>query len=124
VSLPAQIAAVKALEDPGYYAAKYEETRALRRQLIEMLKPLNWEIIPGVTNFVLCHLPENGPDADTLIARCRERGLFLRDVATMGTCFGNRAARIAVKDAETNRRMCGILMELKNSNQIAGGSTI
>jgi histidinol-phosphate/aromatic aminotransferase/cobyric acid decarboxylase-like protein len=124
VSLPAQIAAVKALEDPGYYAAKYEETHALRRQLIEMLKPLNWEIIPGVTNFVLCHLPENGPDADTLIARCRERGLFLRNVATMGTCFGNRAVRIAVKDAETNRRMCGILMELKNSNQIAGGSTI
>ena len=28
VSLPAQIAAVKALEDPGYYAAKYEETHA------------------------------------------------------------------------------------------------
>ena len=112
VSLPAQIAAVKALEDPGYYAAKYEETHALRRQLIEALKPLNWEIIPGVTNFVLCHLPENGPDADTLIARCRERGLFLRNVATMGTCFGNRALRIAVKDAATNRRMMEILREV------------
>jgi histidinol-phosphate/aromatic aminotransferase/cobyric acid decarboxylase-like protein len=124
VSLPAQIAAVKALEDPGYYAAKYEETHALRRQLIEMLKPLNWEIIPGVTNFVLCHLPENGPDADTLIARCRERGLFLRNAATMGTCLGDRAVRIAVKDAETNRRMVGILTELKTSNQIAGVSTI
>ena len=61
VSLPAQIAAVKALEDPGYYAAKYEETHALRRQLIEALKPLNWEIIPGVTNFVLCHLAGKRP---------------------------------------------------------------
>jgi histidinol-phosphate/aromatic aminotransferase/cobyric acid decarboxylase-like protein len=109
VSLPAQIAAVNALEDPGYYAAKYQETHALRRQLIELLEPLHWEIIPSVTNFVLCHLPENGPDADTVIARCRERGLFLRNVATMGTCFGNRAVRIAVKDAETNRRMSGIL---------------
>ncbi len=109
VSLPAQIAAVNALEDPGYYAAKYQETHALRRQLIELLEPLHWEIIPSVTNFVLCHLPENGPDADTVIARCRERGLFLRNVATMGTCFGNRAVRIAVKDAETNRRMGGIL---------------
>jgi histidinol-phosphate/aromatic aminotransferase/cobyric acid decarboxylase-like protein/N-acyl-L-homoserine lactone synthetase len=112
VSLPAQIAAVKALEDPGYYATKYEETHALRRQLIEALKPLNWEIIPGVTNFVLCHLPENGPDADTLIARCRESGLFLRNVATMGTCFGNRALRIAVKDAATNRRMVEIIFEV------------
>jgi len=109
VSLPAQIAAVKALEDPGYYAAKYEETHALRRQLIEALKPLNWEIIPGVTNFVLCHLPENGPDADTLIARCRERGLFLRDASAMGSQLGGRAVRIAVKDTETNRRMSGIL---------------
>ena len=117
VSLPAQIAAVKALEDPAYYAAKYQETRALRRQLIEMLKPLNWEIVPGVTNFVLCHLPENGPDASTMIARCRERGLFLRNVATMGTCFGNHAVRITVKDAETNRRMTRILTELIASSQ-------
>jgi len=112
VSLPAQIAAVKVLEDPGYYAAKYGETHALRRQLIEALKPLNWEIIPGVTNFILCHLPENGPDADTLAARCRERGLFLRNAATMGTCLGNRAMRIAVKDAETNRRIVNIIFEV------------
>jgi histidinol-phosphate/aromatic aminotransferase/cobyric acid decarboxylase-like protein len=112
VSLPAQIAAVNALEDPGYYAAKYEETHDLRRQLIELLQPLHWEIIPSITNFVLCHLPESGPDADTLIARCRERGLFLRNVDTMGTCFGNRAVRIAVKDAETNRQISRILTDL------------
>ena len=111
VSLPAQIAAVKALEDPGYYAAKYQETHALRRQLVEALKQLKWEIIPGVTNFALCLLPESGPDADTVITRCRERGLFLRNVGTMGTCFGGRALRIAVKDAETNRRMSKILLE-------------
>jgi histidinol-phosphate/aromatic aminotransferase/cobyric acid decarboxylase-like protein len=112
VSLPAQIAAVKALEDSGYYAAKYEETHALRWKLVEALRPLNWEIIPGVTNFVLCHLPENGPDADMLVARCRERGLFLRNVDTMGTCFGNRTVRLAVKDAETNRRMVRIIFEV------------
>jgi len=116
VSLPGQIAAVKALEDPDYYAAKYAETHVLRRQLVEALKPLNWEIISGVTNFVLCHLPDSGPDADTLIARCRERGLFLRNVATMGACFGHRALRITVKDAETNRRMAEILRELAAAN--------
>ncbi len=109
VSLPAQIAAVQALEDPGYYAAKYEETQVLRRQLMKALKSLDWEIIPSVTNFILCHLPENGPDAGTLIARCRDRGLFLRDAASMGSQLGDRAVRLAVKDAETNRRMMGIL---------------
>jgi histidinol-phosphate/aromatic aminotransferase/cobyric acid decarboxylase-like protein len=112
VSLPAQIAAVKALEDSDYYAARYEETHRLRRQLVEAFKPLNWEIVPGITNFVLCHLPENGPDADTLVARCRDRGLFLRNVSTMGTCFGHRAVRLAVKDAETNRRMVEIILEV------------
>ncbi len=111
ISLPAQVAAVKALDDPDYYAAKYQETHALRRQLAEWLKPLNWKIISGVTNFLLCHLPENGPDAESVVARCRERGLFLRNAATMGTVLGDRAIRIAVKDAATNRRMIEILRE-------------
>jgi histidinol-phosphate/aromatic aminotransferase/cobyric acid decarboxylase-like protein len=111
VSLPAQIAAAKALEDPAYYALQYEETHALRRQLIELLQPLNWEIIAGVTNFILCHLPEKGPDAVILIARCRERGLFLRDVSAMGAQLGDRAVRLAVKDAATNQRMVKIIRE-------------
>lgn len=112
VSLPAQVAAVKALEDPDYYAAKYEETHALRRQLIASLQPLGWDIVPGVTNFLLCHLPEDGPDAATVVAQCRERGLFLRDAATMGTQLGERTIRLAVKDAATNRRMVQILGEV------------
>jgi histidinol-phosphate/aromatic aminotransferase/cobyric acid decarboxylase-like protein len=109
VSLPAQVAAVAALEDAAYYAAKYAETRVLRRQLVESLAPLNWDIVPGAANFILCHLPESGPDADTVIARCRAQGLFLRNVASMGTIFDNRALRLAVKDADTNRRMVEIL---------------
>jgi histidinol-phosphate/aromatic aminotransferase/cobyric acid decarboxylase-like protein len=112
VSLPAQVAAVQALRDPHYYAAKYQETHALRRQLLEWLQPLGWEILPSVTNFLLCHLPEDGPDAATVVARCRERGLFLRDASTMGTQLGNRTLRIAVKDAGTNRRMVTILGEV------------
>src|SRR5712671_4348466 len=34
VSLPAQVAAVYALQDPGYYAARYAETGALREELV------------------------------------------------------------------------------------------
>ena len=111
ISLLAQVAAVKALEDPDYYDTRYEETHLLRRELVERLKPLNWEIISGTANFVLCHLSEDGPDAETLISRCRQRGLFLRNAANMGTALGDRAIRIAVKDAETNRRMVQILSE-------------
>jgi histidinol-phosphate/aromatic aminotransferase/cobyric acid decarboxylase-like protein len=112
VSLPGQVAAVEALKDADYYALRHRETHALRTELTAVLRALNWTVIPGMANFLLCHLPDNGPDAATMIARCRERGLFLRDASAMGSQLGNRAIRIAVKDAATNRRMIEILREV------------
>ena len=109
VSLPAQVAAVRALQDRDYYAARYAETTALRDQLVGQLHSLGLEIVPGIANFILCHLPSDGPDAATVVQRCRGRNLFLRDAAVMGLQLGRHALRIAVKDAETNRRMAGIL---------------
>ena len=109
VSLPAQVAAVKALRDPEYYERCYRETHSQRRELDENLRALGWDTVPGVANFILCHLPLRGFDAATVAARCRERGLFLRDVSAMGAQLGDRALRIAVKDRETNRRMVEIL---------------
>src|SRR5262249_55495321 len=100
VSLPAQVAAVLALQDPEYYAECYRRTRALRKELAEGLRALGrgLEVIEGVANFVLCHLPEGGPDAATLVSRCRPHGLFLRDAGAMGTRLGRHALRLAVKD--------------------------
>jgi len=112
VSLPAQVAAVRALQEPDYYAAKYRETHELRGQLIEGLRVLRWEAVPSMTNFLLCHLPADGPDAATVITRSRERGLFLRDPSNMGSRLGARALRVAVKDAATNQRMLKILAEV------------
>jgi len=109
VSLPAQVAAVKALQDPGYYAQRYHETHNLRRELSDELRALGLEMVPGIANFLLCQLPADGPDATAVTARCRERGLFLRDASSMGTQLGRRAVRIAVKDRETNQRIAEIL---------------
>jgi len=109
ISLPAQVAAVKALQDPGYYAARHEETRRLREQLLDLLRPLGLECVPSVTNFLLCHLPEDGPDAAAVVSRCREHGLFLRDAGLMGSQMGRHALRIAVKDAASNRRLAEVL---------------
>jgi histidinol-phosphate/aromatic aminotransferase/cobyric acid decarboxylase-like protein len=94
VGLPAQVAAVAALQDPEYYAARYAD---------------GWEIVRGVANFLLCHSPVDGPDAATLVQQCRERGLFLRDAGAMGRNLGTNTVRIAVKDAETNARMVKVL---------------
>ena len=109
VSLPAQVGAAKALQDPDYYALRYRETHELREELSGLLRSLGWKAVPGVANFVLCDLPDDGPDAATVTVRCREKGLFLRDASSMGTRLGRRAVRIAVKDRETNRRMLEIL---------------
>ena len=77
--------------------------------LSRWLAPLKWEIIPGQANFLLCHLPKDSPDAATLAAKCRQRGLFVRDAGVMGSQLGDRAIRLAVKNAATNRRMVKIL---------------
>ena len=112
VSHPAQIAATLALQSGDYYKSRYEETHALRNSMMEGLRNLGIrELIPGVANFILFHLPESGPDAGTLVKLCREKGLYLRDASEMGTRMGNRAVRIAVKDALTNQRMLKILSE-------------
>lgn len=110
VSLPAQVAAVAALQDPGYYKARYAQTHQLRQQLAERISSLEgWKSISGVANFLLCHLPRTGPSAAEIVECCRERGLFVRDAGAMGKCLGDRALRIAVKDASTNEQMIAIL---------------
>jgi histidinol-phosphate/aromatic aminotransferase/cobyric acid decarboxylase-like protein len=125
VGLLAQVAAVAALHDTGYYAARYAETHRLRNELAERLtEQTGWEVLPGVANFLLCELPENGPDAATVVKRCRARGLFLRDAGAMGRGLGKYAVRIAVKDAETNERMLRIISHtnnrlLSNSNPLS-----
>jgi histidinol-phosphate/aromatic aminotransferase/cobyric acid decarboxylase-like protein len=124
VSLLAQVAAVAALQDPEYYAARHAETRRLRGEFAERLSSATrWQVVSGVANFVLCHLPEDGPDAAAVVKHCRARGLFLRDAGAMGRRLGKHTVRIAVKDAATNARMLRIILGLNNrllsrSNQL------
>ncbi len=115
VGLPAQVAAVAALQDPDYYAARYVETHRLREALAEELSHFDgWEVLPGIANFLLCHLPAVGPTAAQIVKQCRTEGLFLRDVGAMGRNFGTHALRIAVKDAVTNQRMVAIMSSANN----------
>jgi histidinol-phosphate/aromatic aminotransferase/cobyric acid decarboxylase-like protein len=120
VSLPGQIAAVRALADPGYYAARWIETAHLREELAEGLRHATGaEVVPGVANFLLCHLPESGPGAADVVRECRERGLFVRDASSMGAGPGPHAVRVAVKDRATNARMLevfgGVVRRLRSA---------
>jgi histidinol-phosphate/aromatic aminotransferase/cobyric acid decarboxylase-like protein/predicted GNAT family N-acyltransferase len=104
VSLVAQVAAVRALEDPSYYAKRYAETRWLREKVIDGLRNFGiQEIVPGRANFVMFHLEEEHPAVESLVKESRESGVYLRDASSMGTHLGTRALRIAVKDNRSNQ---------------------
>ncbi len=119
VSLPAQIAAVIALKDNEYYEKCYKKTNAFREEFSkELMKITSIKIIPTIANFVLCYLPENGPNADIIVSKCKEEGLFMRDVSNMGTNFGTHTIRIAIKDRKTNHMIIKILKKVLISNSI------
>jgi histidinol-phosphate/aromatic aminotransferase/cobyric acid decarboxylase-like protein len=109
VSLPAQIAAVRALGDPSYYQARHTDTRQLREELRTSLQTLGLDVTPGCANFILGHLPTNGPTATEIVGRCRLKGVFLRDAGATSTVLGTRAIRVAVKDATSIRRIVDVL---------------
>jgi len=112
VSLPAQVAAVEALKDTPYYVAQYAETRRLRQQLRDALGNLGAvEVAQSCANFLLIDFPETGPEALSILERCRSQGLFLRDPSSMGGDLGPRTLRIAVKDEATNRKTVRILAD-------------
>jgi histidinol-phosphate/aromatic aminotransferase/cobyric acid decarboxylase-like protein len=119
VSLPAQLAAIRALADPEYYRRRYEETHRLREELAAALRRIEAieEVVDGVANFLLCHLAPGAIRAELLCDRCREAGLFLRDLRTMSSRSLPGAFRIAVKDRATNRRMVEIISRAARRRQ-------
>ena len=113
ISLPAQIAATYALQSKDYYDIKYKETHFLRGKLIEELKNIGIkEIIPGIANFIMFHLPDKKNTSDDIIEKCKKEGLFLRNVKGMGSDMGDYVIRIAVKDEKTNNKMIKILKKI------------
>lgn len=116
VSLPGQVAAVAALGDTAYYRARWGETHMLREELAADLRSrCGLQSLPGVANFVLCRLPDEGPSAAAVVAACRSRGVFVRDVGTMGAQLGDRSLRIAVKNRSDNRRIVDAVAAALNS---------
>ena len=113
VSLPEQLAAVMALQDTDYYRMRYAETCRLRESLASALSHVvGMDVVPSVGNYLLCHIPDDGPSAKSLLEACRKQGLYLRDAGITSPTLGDRAVRIAVKDAATNRRIVDILQRV------------
>jgi histidinol-phosphate/aromatic aminotransferase/cobyric acid decarboxylase-like protein len=112
VGLPAQVAAVRALEDAAYYEERYRSTHLLRGEMQQGLRRIGiHEIVPGEANFLMFHLDASQPAGAQVIERARCGGVFVRDVASMGSDLGLRALRIAIKDRASNERILQTLQE-------------
>jgi histidinol-phosphate/aromatic aminotransferase/cobyric acid decarboxylase-like protein/ribosomal protein S18 acetylase RimI-like enzyme len=105
VSLPGQVAAVRALADPAYYAGRWQHTGELREDLAGRLRALGLDVLPGSANFLLAHLPAGGPDAAAVTARCRARGVYLRDAGATSSRLGAHALRVAVRGPADDARV-------------------
>ena len=107
VSLPAQIAAVRALADPDYYLDCWTRTHQLRAELAADLRAVDGTVTidEAVANFVLMTLPHGGPTAGQVVRQCRRHNVYLRDVSPMSQAFEGRTIRIAVKDPTDNARI-------------------
>jgi histidinol-phosphate/aromatic aminotransferase/cobyric acid decarboxylase-like protein/GNAT superfamily N-acetyltransferase len=114
VSLPAQIAAVRALQDPTYYTARWAETRTLRADLARGLASVDGmiQVEETVANFVLVTLPTHGPTAPQVVRACRSDDVFLRDLSPLSPAFEGRTIRIAVKDADANARVVRVFQKV------------
>lgn len=108
VSLPAQVAAVHALQASEYYVACHRRTHELRDLLAHDIRAMSGsgEVITGIGNWVLWHPPApEVPSAAAIARRCRTRGLFVREFVALDSESGGDALRISVKDPETQKRV-------------------
>ena len=119
VGLPAQVAAVRALQDAAYYEERYRSTHLMRAEMHEALRGIGIrEIVPGETNFLMFHLDDSQPTSERVIERAREAGVFVRDVACMGSDLGSRALRVAIKDPASNERVLRTMTQCVSPRRI------
>ncbi|MEX2219110.1 MAG: histidinol-phosphate transaminase [Phycisphaerales bacterium] len=112
VSLPAQVAAVRAMGAGGYYRERYRETHALRGALAAQLRQAApWRVVEGCLNSVLCLATLEMPRAAEIAEACRKRGLYIRDCSGLGQELAGRAVRIAVRRPDENARMVHIIAD-------------
>ncbi len=104
ISLPAQIAAVHALDSLEYYVSRYAETALLRE---ELTAELNLECL-GAANWLLLKLP-SPMRSDQVVARARHQGVYLRDAGQSAPSLDHNWIRIAIKSPHENQIISQVL---------------
>ena len=82
-SIPAQVAAIAALEDDGHIEKTLKITLEQKTKLEEMLKNLKIEYIPSAANFITLIL-KGEEEAEMLTRKFLENGIILRHLSSFG----------------------------------------
>eukprot|EP00979_Chaetoceros_neogracilis_P017662 scaffold10261_cov269-Chaetoceros_neogracile.AAC.4 len=113
VSLPAQLAAITALDQPEYYAKQYEMIHRNRTHLSQSLVALGFKIYPGVANCILTELPTKiAVSSGAFVQSCRERGVYVRDAENMGLNMDSKFVRFAVRMEDENKQIVSCIEHL------------
>ena len=113
VSLPAQLAAITALDQPEYYAKQYEMIHRNRTHLSQSLTALGFKVYPGVANYILTELPTNiAASSGAFVQSCRERGVYVRDAENMGVTIDSKFVRFAVRMEDENKQILSCIEHL------------
>lgn len=110
VSIPAERAAVAALNDWGHIRKTRQLIEKERDRLLAMLRFLpGIEPFPPVANFIFIKL--TSLDAPTLTEKLGVRGILIRDCSSFSG-LGNRYVRVAVRTRRENKRLVKALREI------------
>jgi threonine-phosphate decarboxylase len=110
VSIPAEQAAIAALEDWGYIKKTRRFIEQERDRLLSALRVLpGVEPFPCPANFILIKLASD--EAWHLTERLGRRGILIRDCSSFPG-LGDRYVRIAVRTRKENKRLVQALREL------------
>lgn len=109
VSLPGQLAAIKALQSQAYYDARYRETQEYREAFLAHVKAEGFQVVNGCANFILLDVG----DAERFCTLAKEDGVYLRNCDSMSSRFSGEYVRTAVKTPELNERILQALKQCR-----------
>lgn len=105
VNLPAQVAAVAALDDTAFVQLSREVNTAGLRQLEKGFRELGLAFIPSHANFIVFHVPQAAQVFDTL----QRQGVIVRPLAGYGM---PDSLRVTVGTTEQNSRFLSTLGQI------------
>ncbi len=111
VSMPAQMAAMLAIDARDYYERRWEETASLRSDLATNVeRATGWRVHQGHINAILVG---SGAPSAKVAHGLRESGIFVRDMSSVSRKLDN-TLRIAVRPADENARMVEALSRCRS----------